>query len=188
MLEKEMTKVSGAQKTGYKIVRKALEAPLRQIAENSGVEPTGIITYIQNGGTHAGYDFTKYDEADQAAGQEPDMMKAGIVDPLKVTRLALENAVSIASTLVTTEAIVVDKPEPKAPAAPGGMGGATRMYDPSEALHDRVRRGAMNIAFVLIMLLNVAQLRRVGVRGWEWLSVLFLIVAATPLVDRRQKF
>ncbi len=127
MLEKEMTKAHGAQKTGYKIVRKALEAPLRQIAQNSGVEPTGVITYIQNGGTHAGYDFTKYDEADWTKGQEPDMMKAGIVDPLKVTRLALENAVSIASTLVTTEAIIVDKPEPKssAPAGgmPGGMGG-----------------------------------------------------------------
>jgi chaperonin GroEL len=129
MLEKEMTKVSGAQKTGYKIVRKALEAPLRQIAENSGVEPTGIITYIQTGGMHAGYDFMKYDEADWTAGQEPDMMKAGIVDPLKVTRLALENAVSIASTLVTTEAIIVDKPEPKTPAAPGGMGGGMGMGD-----------------------------------------------------------
>jgi len=129
MLEKEMTKVSGAQKTGYKIVRKALEAPLRQIAENSGVEPTGIITYIQNGGAHAGYDFTKYDEADWTLGQEPDMMKAGIVDPLKVTRLALENAVSIASTLVTTEAIIVDKPEPKGPPAPGGMGGGMGMGD-----------------------------------------------------------
>ncbi|MDR3641998.1 MAG: chaperonin GroEL [Candidatus Doudnabacteria bacterium] len=124
MLEKEMTKVQGAQKTGYKIVRKSLEAPLRQIAENSGVEPTGVITYIQSGGLHAGYDFTKYDEADWTLGQEADMMKAGIVDPLKVTRLALENAVSIASTLVTTEAIIVDKPEPKEPAAPGGgMGG-----------------------------------------------------------------
>jgi chaperonin GroEL len=125
MLEKEMTKVSGAQKTGYKIVRKSLEAPLRQIAANSGVEPTGVITYIQNGGEHAGYDFTKYDEADWTLGQEADMMKAGIVDPLKVTRLALENAVSIASTLVTTEAIIVDKPEPKSaePAQGGGMGG-----------------------------------------------------------------
>ncbi len=122
-LEAEMAKAAGAQKTGYKIVKKALEAPLRQIADNSGVEPTGIITYIQSGGPHAGYDFSQYNEADWAKGQVADMMKAGIVDPLKVTRLALENAVSIASTLVTTEAIVVDKPEPKAAPAPGGMPG-----------------------------------------------------------------
>jgi len=126
LLDKEMGKISGAQRMGYKIVKAALEAPLRQIAENSGVEPTGIITYIQTKGVHAGYDFTKYDESNWEAGIVEDMMKAGIVDPVKVTRLALENSVSIASTLVTTEAIIVDKPEPKtaAPAGPdmGGMG------------------------------------------------------------------
>ena len=128
MLEAEMSKVQGSQRTGYKIVRKSLEAPLRQIAANSGVEPTGIINFIQKGGVHAGYDFTKYEEADWTKGQVEDMMKAGIVDPLKVTRLALEHAVSIASTLVTTEAIITDKPEPKSQASmgggmPGGMGG-----------------------------------------------------------------
>ena len=128
LLDKEMGKLAGAHRMGYKIVRNALEAPLRQIAYNSGVEPTGIITYIQTGDSHAGYDFTKYDESNWQLGQEKDMMKAGIVDPLKVTRLALENAVSIVSTLVTTEAIIVDKPEPKAPVGqgggmPGGMGG-----------------------------------------------------------------
>jgi chaperonin GroEL len=127
LLDKEMNKVSGARRMGYKIVRGALEAPLRQIAENSGAEPTAIITYIQTGGPHAGYDFTQYDESKWELGQQADMMKAGIVDPLKVTRLALENAVSIVSTLVTTEAIVVDKPEPKSSAPsggmPGGMGG-----------------------------------------------------------------
>jgi len=128
LLDKEMGKISGAQRMGYKIVKAALEAPLRQIAENSGVEPTGIITFIQTKTSHAGYDFTKYDESNWEIGKVEDMMKQGIVDPLKVTRLALENAVSIASTLVTTEAIVVDKPEPK-PAMPmgnpgmGGMGG-----------------------------------------------------------------
>ena len=127
-LEEEISKATGSQRTGYKIVRKSLEAPLRQIAVNSGVEPTGIITYIQNGGEHAGYDFTKYEESDWKKGQVENMMHAGIVDPLKVTRLALEHAVSIASTLVTTEAIITDKPEPKSsePAGggmPGGMGG-----------------------------------------------------------------
>jgi chaperonin GroEL len=123
LLEKEKAKLSGAYRMGYHIVLTALEAPLRQISQNSGVEPTNIITFIQTKGAHAGYDFTKYDGADWQTGVVEDMMKVGIVDPLKVTRLALENAVSIASTLVTTEAIVVDKPEPKAPAAPAGMGG-----------------------------------------------------------------
>ncbi len=124
ILDKEMAKEKGARLMGYKIVRAALEAPLRQIAQNSGVEPTGIITYIQTQGSHAGYDFTKYDGSNWQTGVVEDMMKAGIVDPLKVTRLALENAVSIASTLVTTEAIVVDKPEAKtAEPTPSGMGG-----------------------------------------------------------------
>ena len=66
-------------------------------------------------------------------------------------------------------------------ATPGGMGGATRMHDPSEVAHDRVRRRTMNIAFVVIMLLNVAQAQFVGVRGWDWLNVLLVMVAAMPL-------
>ena len=111
------------EKLGAMIIRKALEAPLRQIAENTGVEPSGIVTYIQTSGEHEGYDFMDYDEMDWAKGKK-DLMKAGIVDPVKVTRLALENAVSIASTLVTSEAIVVDKPEPKSSEPmPSGMGG-----------------------------------------------------------------
>jgi chaperonin GroEL len=126
LLEAQVSKATGSQRTGYKIVRKSLEAPLRQIAANSGVEPTAVINFIQKAGQHAGYDFTKYEESDWTHGQVEDMMKAGIVDPLKVTRLALEHAVSIASTLVTTEAIITDKPEPKNPAPqmggmPGGM-------------------------------------------------------------------
>ncbi len=129
-LEKEIAEgntFSEFEKHGAMIVRKALETPLKIIAENSGVEPSGIISYVQNHSSgHAGYDFTKYDEKDWTKGQQENMIDAGIVDPLKVTRLALEHAVSIASTLVTTEAIIVDKPEPKAPPAPdmgGGMGG-----------------------------------------------------------------
>ncbi|MCX6797034.1 MAG: chaperonin GroEL [Candidatus Doudnabacteria bacterium] len=117
--------MSYAERAGIKVVRDALESPLRQIAANSGIEPTGIISYIHNSkGEHAGFDFNKTGDGNWEEGKVEDMMKAGIVDPLKVTRLALENAVSIASTLVTTEAIIVDKPEPKTPSAPGaGMGG-----------------------------------------------------------------
>jgi hypothetical protein len=66
-------------------------------------------------------------------------------------------------------------------AAPGGMGGATRMHDPSEFAHDRVRRRTMNIAFVVIVLINAGQLWLVGVHGWDWLSVVLLVVAAMPL-------
>ena len=66
-------------------------------------------------------------------------------------------------------------------AAPGGMRGATRMHDPSEAGQDRVRRRLMNAAFVAILLLNLAQLHWIGVHGWDWLQVLLLIVAAAPL-------
>lgn len=116
------------EKRGAMIVRKSLEAPLRQIAENAGAEPSAIINYVQGTEGHAGFDFANYDEMKWEQGKKDDMISAGIVDPVKVTRLALENAVSIASTLVTTETIVVDKPEPKsAPemggGMPGGMGG-----------------------------------------------------------------
>lgn len=116
--------LSDAERAGVKIIRDSLEAPLRQIADNSGIEPTGIISYIQDGPARCGYDFTK-DSLEK--GKVEDMMKAGIVDPLKVTRLALENAFSIASTLITIEAVVVEKPEEKKPMAGGGgmpgMGG-----------------------------------------------------------------
>ena len=101
-----------------------MEAPLRQIADNSGIEVTGILHAIQNDqNSNIGFDFGGYTEKNWKEGLV-DMMQKGIVDPVKVTRLALENAVSIASTLVTSEAIVVDKPEPKSDApAGGGMGG-----------------------------------------------------------------
>jgi chaperonin GroEL len=124
----ETLKASAAELAGWRIIRKSLEAPLRQIAENSGIEPTGIIHAIQNSGidSHTGFDFANFDETNWEKGMG-DMIKKGIVDPLKVTRLALENAVSIASTLVTTEAIIVDKPEPKSPEPAGGMGGGMGM-------------------------------------------------------------
>lgn len=65
--------------------------------------------------------------------------------------------------------------------APGGMGGGSRMYDPSEAAHDRVRRRCMNVAFVAIVALNLAQWHWLGLHGWDWLSVLLLAVAAMPM-------
>lgn len=114
---------SDAEKLGVKILRKSLEAPLRQIAQNSGIEPTGILAKLQSSNdANLGYDFGNSSVEKWEDGMV-NMIEKGIVDPLKVTRLALENAVSIASTLVTTEAIVVDKPEPKSAEPVGGMGG-----------------------------------------------------------------
>lgn len=111
--------LSDAERAGVKVVRNSLESPLRQIAANSGIEPTNIISYIQSSNNnHCGYDFSK-DMTNWEDGKQDDMIKSGIVDPLKVARLALENAVSIASTLITSEAIIVDKPEKKEDA--GGM-------------------------------------------------------------------
>jgi len=118
------------EKAGVKVIRNSLEAPLRQIAANSGIEVTGILHEIQTSkNSNIGFDFGNYTEKNWKEGMV-DMMEKGIVDPVKVTRLALENAVSIASTLVTSEAIVVDKPEPKSesPAGGAGMGGMGGMY------------------------------------------------------------
>ncbi len=111
---------SANEKIGANMVRIALEAPLRQIAANTGVDADKVTEYVLNSGDHEGYDFLAYKESNWEAGKK-NLMQAGIVDPVKVTRLALENATSIASTLVTAEAIIVDKPEPiekKAPAMP----------------------------------------------------------------------
>ncbi len=111
----------GDEKTGIRIVVKALEAPVRQIAANAGFEGSVIIDKIQTSGKK-GFGFDAYSE------EYVDMMEAGIVDPTKVTRSALQNAASVASTVLTTEALVVSQPEP-APAAPaGGMGGMGGMY------------------------------------------------------------
>ena len=109
--------VEGDEKTGVKIVLKALEEPVRQIAANAGFDGGVIVNNILNSGK-TGYGFDAYNEV------YVDMMSAGIVDPTKVTRSALQNASSIASVILTTESVVADKPEPKveAPAA-GGMGG-----------------------------------------------------------------
>ena len=108
--------VEGDEKTGVKIVLKALEAPVRQIAENAGFEGSIIVDKIMSS-DKKGYGFDAYNE------KYVDMMEAGIVDPTKVTRSALQNAASVAATVLTTEAVVADikEPEPAAPA--GGMGG-----------------------------------------------------------------
>ncbi len=120
-------KLSDEEKTGVKIVKKALESPLRQIAVNAGVKDISIIIEDIKKGENIGFDFTKVDPKDVKKGRV-NMIEAGIVDPLKVTRSALENAASMASVFLTTEAAITDIPEEKkdigdASAAPGmGMG------------------------------------------------------------------
>ena len=111
--------VDGDEKTGVRIVVKALEEPVRQIAANAGFDGGVIVDKILNSGK-IGYGFDAYKE------EYCDMVSAGIVDPTKVTRSALQNAASIASVILTTESVVADKKEENpAPAAPmnGGMGG-----------------------------------------------------------------
>ncbi len=111
--------LEGDEKTGAKIVLRALEEPVRQIALNAGLEGSVIIDTINREGK-VGYGFDAYNET------YGDMISAGIVDPAKVTRSALQNAASVAAMVLTTESLVADKPEeaPAAPAMPaGGMGG-----------------------------------------------------------------
>src|SRR3989344_3542844 len=118
--------VSADEKVGWNIVRRALEAPLRQIAANCGIYDIAVIlAAVRNPNDKMGYDFTKVSRDNPEDGKV-DMLKAGIIDPLKVTRTALENAASVASTLLTTEALVADLPakEDKGGGGmPGGMGG-----------------------------------------------------------------
>ncbi len=117
-VEKLIDTVDGDEKTGVKIVIKALEEPVRQIAANAGFDGGVVVDKILSSGK-VGYGFDAYNEV------YCDMMAAGIVDPTKVTRSALQNAASIASVILTTESVVADKkeenPVPAAPAA--GMGG-----------------------------------------------------------------
>ncbi len=108
------------QKVGIDIVRRALQAPVRQIAENSGVDGSIVVgKLLDKGDANFGYDAQ--------SGDYVDMVKSGIIDPTKVVRLALQDAASVAGLLVTTEAMVAEKPEKKAPPMPhdhgGGMGG-----------------------------------------------------------------
>ena len=119
-VEKLVAKVDGDEKTGVRIIAKALTEPVKQIATNAGIDGSVVLEKIKNA-RKTGYGFDAYNET------YVDMIAAGIVDPTKVTRSALQNAASIAATLLTTESLVADKPAPAAPAAPampdmGGMG------------------------------------------------------------------
>ena len=117
-VEKLLKTVDGDEKTGVKIVLKGLEEPVRQIAANAGFDGAVIVDKIMSS-KKVGYGFDAYNE------KYVDMVAAGIVDPKKVTRSALQNAASIASVILTTESVVADikEPEPAAAPAAGGMGG-----------------------------------------------------------------
>ena len=117
-VEALLNAVEGDEKTGVRIIAKALEAPIRQIAANAGLDGSVILEKVRNSGK-LGYGFDAYKE------EYCDMVAAGIIDPAKVTRSALENAASVSAMVLTTESLVADKPEPPAPAAPAdpGMGG-----------------------------------------------------------------
>ena len=119
-VEEVVAKAEGDEKTGAAIVLKSMEEPLRQIAINAGLEGSVIVQNVKNQGK-VGYGYNALQD------EYGDMMEFGIVDPTKVTRSALENAASVASMVLTTEALIADKKEPAAPAVPGmpegGMGG-----------------------------------------------------------------
>ena len=116
-VERLISKVEGDEKTGVRIVAKALSEPVKQIAINAGIDGSVVLEKIKNA-RKVGYGFDAYKET------YCDMITAGIVDPTKVTRSALQNAASVAAILLTTESLVADKPEPPAPApAAPDMGG-----------------------------------------------------------------
>ena len=117
-VETLLNTVEGDEKTGVQIIAKALEAPIRQIAANAGLDGSVILEKVRASGKN-GYGFDAYKE------EYCDMVSAGIIDPAKVTRSALENAASVSAMVLTTESLVADKPEPPAPApaADPSMGG-----------------------------------------------------------------
>ena len=120
-VEKLIAKLSGDEKTGAKIIATALQAPIRQIAENAGVDGSVVYEKIRSS-KKVGYGYNAYTE------QYVDMIAAGIVDPTKVTRSSLENAASIAACVLTTESLVVDKPDPAADAAMAAAAQGGGMY------------------------------------------------------------
>ena len=119
-MEALLNTVEGDEKTGVRIIAKALEAPIRQIAANAGLDGSVILEKVRS--SEAGYGFDAYKE------EYCDMVAAGIIDPAKVTRSALENAASVSAMVLTTESLVADKPEPPAAPAAPGMGDMGGMY------------------------------------------------------------
>jgi len=113
----EKVKLEGDEKIGLDIVRRALEEPIRQLAFNAGLEGSVVVNRVKQEKISIGYDVSQ--------DAYVDMIEAGVIDPTKVTRSALQNAASIAALLLTTECVITDKPEKEAsmPAMPGGMGG-----------------------------------------------------------------
>jgi len=109
--------LEGDEKIGVQIVRRAIEEPTRTLADNGGAEGALVVEEVKKRKGNEGYDV--------ATGEYTDLVKAGIVDPTKVTRSALQNAASIAGLLLTTEALVTEIPEKEKtpPMPPGGMGG-----------------------------------------------------------------
>ena len=101
--------------TGVQIIRRSLEEPLRQIVTNAGIEGSVVVNKVKEGKGDFGFN---------ARSEEyENLIAAGVIDPTKVTRIALENAASIAGMLLTTECVIADKPEPKSSSAPAGMPG-----------------------------------------------------------------
>jgi chaperonin GroEL len=109
----EKVDVSGDEATGLAIVRRALEEPIRTLAANAGMEPGLVAQEAQRAGKTRGYDFR--------TGEIVDMLAAGIIDPTKVTRSALQNAASVAGLLLTTEAVITEVKEKKSEPQPAGM-------------------------------------------------------------------
>ncbi|MEI6478264.1 MAG: chaperonin GroEL [bacterium] len=113
--------LEGEEQIGIQILKRSLEQPIRQIAENAGQDGAVIVEEVRRRPKGVGYNA--------ATGEYVDMVKAGIIDPFKVTSSALQNAASVAAMVLTTEVLIADKPEPKAPASGGGdMGGMGGMY------------------------------------------------------------
>ena len=120
-VEKVIAKLTGDEKTGAKIVATALQAPIRQIAENAGVDGSVVYEKVRNS-KKIGWGYNAYTE------QYVDMIGAGIVDPTKVTRSSLENAASVAASVLTTESLVADKPDPAGDAAAAAAAAQGGMY------------------------------------------------------------
>jgi chaperonin GroEL len=120
--QSSIDKISGgsdAEVIGRNIVKKALESPLRQIAVNAGYEGGVMVEKVKSAKGNVGLNA--------ATGEMEDLVKAGVIDPAKVTRSTVQNASSIASLVLTTEALIAEDPEPDAPMPPGGMGGMEGM-------------------------------------------------------------